>query len=196
MRRRYHRPFLVRTLQGHRLLDAAALLACSIYVDLNPIRAGIAKTPETSRYTSAYDRIRRFKAPRGQKKKTRNRQSADADAWLSPIQLVEESLEPKRSPQKRASNRGFLPLSLTDYLRLLDWSGRQVRRDKQGSIPQNLAPILERLKIVPQHWSELISQFGRWFGTAAGNSESLAQEATRRRRAWLQGSQRSQQVFG
>ena len=39
------------------LLDEASLLACAANVDLNPIRAAIAETPETSEYTGAKDRI-------------------------------------------------------------------------------------------------------------------------------------------
>ena len=39
------------------LLDEVALAACLAYVDLNPIRAGIASTPETCRFTSVFERI-------------------------------------------------------------------------------------------------------------------------------------------
>ncbi len=28
---------------------------------------------------------------------------------------------------------------------LLDWTGRELRRDKRGAIPDELAPILDRL---------------------------------------------------
>lgn len=43
--------------KAQRILDEAALLACCMYVDLNPIRAAMAETPSTSKFTSAYDRI-------------------------------------------------------------------------------------------------------------------------------------------
>ena len=39
------------------LLDQTAVIACMAYVDLNPVRAKQAETPETSRLTSVHDRI-------------------------------------------------------------------------------------------------------------------------------------------
>ena len=43
--------------KAQAITDEAGLLACSMYVDLNPIRAAMASTPEESIHTSAYDRI-------------------------------------------------------------------------------------------------------------------------------------------
>lgn len=39
------------------LLDEASLLACAAYVDLNPVRAAMAQSPEESQHTGAKERI-------------------------------------------------------------------------------------------------------------------------------------------
>jgi hypothetical protein len=53
-----HRKTWAGRFKSQPLLDEAAPLACSVYVDLNPIRAEIAATLEESEFTSGRDRIR------------------------------------------------------------------------------------------------------------------------------------------
>jgi len=176
------------------LLDEASLLACAAYVDLNPVRAALAESLETSDYTGAKDRIDDFKQRRGGaggvmhdwERSPRRRRSG----WLSPIEIDEQldATGPDQSAGgRRASDKGFLSsMSLTRYLELLDWTGRQVRRDKAGSIPASLRPILERLGLVPDAWCNLVQKFGQLFKRAAGSPDTMAAEASRRGQSWMQ----------
>jgi REP element-mobilizing transposase RayT len=97
------------------LLDERAVLTCMAYVDLNPIRATIARTPENSNYTSIQERIRQ-----------------PDDQALRPFAGCDDD------------DRG-LPFNLRDYLELVDWAGRQIRCDNKGHIPESAPPIVQRL---------------------------------------------------
>ena len=101
--------------KSQALLDDRALLACMAYVDLNPIRAAMATTPEQSEYTSIHERIKH----------------PESD-FLAPFS--EHDLD-------------ALPFKLKDYLELVDWGGREVRRNKRGYIPASAPPILVRLNM-------------------------------------------------
>ncbi len=174
-----------------RLLDDAAVLACSIYVDLNPIRAGISTTPETSEFTSAYDRLHALH------RHSASLHSTNAgDAWLSPVQVATrlEDLKEVR-PSRRASNLGFLNMDLDEYLELLDWTGRQTRADQRAAVPDELQPILNRLHVSEGMWIDTVLNFGRWFHRAAGRQTSLSQEAARHGRRWFAGIRHSRKAF-
>ena len=178
---------------SQKLLDETSILACAIYVDLNPIRAAITKTPEESCFTSAYERIQ------AREKRARRRghslSTSTGDQWMSPIELREEQHSLTSASRRRASDRGFLPLNLDQYLQLLDWTGRQVRNDKPGAIPAHLEPVLDRLQISTDCWADLVDSFGHWFHRAVGRPSSMAAECQRRGRAWLHGISHARQAF-
>jgi hypothetical protein len=168
------------------ILDEPSLLACAAYVDLNPVRAAMADSPEASDFTGAQDRIDDLRQRESDSESThdweRSRRRVKS-GWLSPVEIDERKddtgvdLEPTN---RRASRKGFLSISLTKYLELLDWTGRQVRADKRGSIPAHLAPILERLGIDVSGWCDLVVRFGKLFRRAAGTRPSISAEAERR----------------
>jgi hypothetical protein len=168
--------------------DEAAILACSVYVDLNVIRAGLARTPEESDHTSAQRRIEArqqiasavssddVEAAPGTA--TVASSSAAADAWLAPLALEESTTTagplPSNSPA-RCSDKGFLPLSLDEYLQLLDWTGREIVSGKRGAIPGHLEPIFMRLGIPASHWLDLTQNFGRLFQRVAGGRRACTE---------------------
>ncbi len=232
------------------LLDEAALLACSVYVNLNPIRAAIATTPEESAYTSGRDRIRSMLETSTRLTSVDQPSLLEAserpDVWLCELTLQETATEaasttavgagspPQESPSQagpiatavadavggcqasadsgptsgvaapiaaprrlhvRASDKGFLPIQVEHYAMLLDWTGRELRADKRGTIPDHLAPIMERLGLTRSNWVETVRGFGRMFKQAAGRSSSLVDAAARRSRRWFQGKAAARAAF-
>jgi hypothetical protein len=163
------------------------------YVDLNPIRAAVAQTPETSEFTSLHDRIADRQAATAARTTTAQETQAEHGpraGWLAPIALEPPQKAPRdRRTTRRLSNRGCLFLSLDQYLQLVDWTGRQLRLDKPGQIPAQLAPILTRLDCSPETWLDLVKNFRRRFATEAGRPETL-QTVSQLRRACRRSNQR------
>lgn len=157
--------------KSQALLDEAGLLTCMAYVDLNPIRAGLAKTPERSEFTSIQARIQVFKQPTHKQPKT---------------------LRPFR---RHRQDDDTIPYYLTDYLALVDWTGRAIRADKRGAISNAIPPILERLNIDPDHWLSYMQPQGNTFTHAIGRVEQLKSYALSLGQLWLQGIGPSQRLF-
>ena len=196
-----------------RLLDEAAILACAAYVDLNPIRAAMAETIETSDYTSAQQRALELResleVTTSEDKAASNdgHRSGEVENGDTP-QAMSSATPPSRQASKpiakslcplmldeaigelgacvhqggtRASDKGFLPMSVADYLELLDWTARQMRSDKPGSTPACAKPIFERLGIDAGAWCELTKDFGRLFSTVAGKPTVIDSTRSRTR---------------
>lgn len=86
-------------------------------------------------------------------------------------------------------------MNLDEYVRLLDWTGRQVRHGKCGAIPAKLQPILKRFGLQAESWLSVVTQWGRWFHRAAGRADRLTTWAQRFGRRWPQGITASRLAF-
>ena len=83
--------------------------------------------------------------------------------------------------KRRASNKGCLDMTLDRYLQLVDWTGRQLRKDKPGAIDKGLPGILQRLECSADTWLDLVRNFRKSFRTEAGSLASLAEASSLRR---------------
>jgi len=132
------------------------------YVDLNPIRAGIAATPEASEFTSIHERIQLIRG-----KKT--------------------SGSKLRGFHTQGSKSFSLPCGMQDYLHLVDWTGRAIRNDKRGHIDDRLPPILTRLNIDAAAWTQSMQPNGNVFGRAMGKLNHLHLHARTLGQSWIKG---------
>lgn len=176
--------------KSSRLGDTAAIVACMIYVDLNPVRAKMAESLEDSDHTSGQDRLVAELARRRVREYNRRKKLG-----VALTKRQETLLEKARDRTKRA---GFLvslnspssPLgrfSESTYLELADWTGRQVRSGKRGVIPEHILPILESLEVNTQCWVKTVERYGSLFHRLVARAEDMAKAARAKGRKWFQG---------
>jgi REP element-mobilizing transposase RayT len=199
------------------LLDEAAIAACMVYVDLNPIRAGQAGTPEESDFTSIQERIRAWQRDSMTTASVPGEAAQDIEPGSFGRDLripenagdnanpVSERITTMSNPLDGATlsacwatdsqRRGILRMTAAEYFDLVDMSGRLMRSDKGGVIDAGLAPILLRVGANPEAWVETISCFGSKFRLAAGLLSSLRRFADQIGRRWLKGIATARTAF-
>ncbi len=141
------------------LCDERALLAAMTYVDLNPVRAGMATRLEDSDHTSIKARL----------------DGAQDDALSQPL-----------TPILGKPLVALLPVTLGDYLALVEWTGQQVRPGKRGHLAK--APsVLNRFEAKPDRWSVRVKAIGSGYWRVVGEVDDLIERAQRLKQRWLRG---------
>jgi hypothetical protein len=151
-----------------------ALLTCMSYVDLNPIRAGLAKTLGDSDFTSIQERIAVYA-------KHQNKLKAKQTTKQQSIKLYPFNKPREKNPAKR------IDFELDDYMRLVDWTGRAIREDKKGVIPAEFAPILERIGLNPDAWLNSVSHYKENYFSVLGAIDRIKAFAQVRKKSWHRG---------
>ena len=80
-----------------------------------------------------------------------------------------------------------LPLGLSEYLELADWTGRILLPDKRGARDTAALPILRRLGLRESEWSCQVKGIESHYWRAVGAVEALMEKAKALGQCWLKG---------
>jgi len=144
-----------------------------MYVDLNPIRAKMTDSLETSDFTSIQERIKQYKSY--QKQQKNNKKQTGINVLQQPRQLMLFG---------NTTDKGTLPFILFDYLALADFSSRLIQPNKRGVIPKNMPSILNALNIEIDSWINTLNHFRRQYANFAGSKSSLMKCAHSHHHRW------------
>ncbi|MEM9067709.1 MAG: hypothetical protein AAGE52_04360 [Myxococcota bacterium] len=158
------------------LLDEGALLTCMAYVDLNPVRAGIASSLEKSEHTSIAKRI------------------AQLDTAMKSSELpVPKGLTPFAEQVPARSRRITVPMHYVDYLELVAWTGRAIRR-KGGTLKGEPA-LLAELKIRKDAFLAMMKRHGLPTASVLGRLDLVDSFAEAQGKHWVHGKGASERLF-
>ena len=202
--------------KSQALLDDAAVLTAMAYVDLNPIRAKLAETPEASDYTAIAERVAELQG-RAPPAPTTESAGDDANridrangARSRSEQPSEEDERPNLHKEQRLAGLTRAPLmpfdatgrlatavpfAFEDYLDLVDGTGRVIREDKRGFIRGETPLILERLNIDPEQFIRTAGRTLHRFGSAIGTPAHLTERCVSRDVAYLRGIRAARALF-
>ena len=159
-----------------------APLATCVYIDLNPVAAGIAEVPEASAHTSIKERVDHVEAQgRTEDLKAARTGSVAGSAasagleeshWLCPI-------EDRRllDSVREGMLEGF---SLGNYVLLVDHSARLFREGK-ATLSREVSEILDRLGTSASQWQAWLEKLrqgrllGRFFATTRQRLREVAE---------------------
>ena len=158
--------------KSQALLNEQAVLSCMVYVDLNPIRATLSDNLEDSDFTSIQQRI---------------------TAYSNRMSKGEDNIKNKSKPVKLAgftngSNiRNGIPYSLKDYFELSDWTGRAMRDDKRGYIPDKEPKIINKLGIDIDIWLDTVKEYSKSYHAFVGSEKQLKEVCETTGKKWIAG---------
>jgi REP element-mobilizing transposase RayT len=167
------------------ILDDESLLATCAYIDLNPVAAGIAITPEESLHTSFHARVEHC------------RQAGELDGLKDGLSTETSQTEMERThwllpiEDRREQGEAVLGLlggfTFSCYARLLDWTSRLLRTGKARVNPE-LASIFARLHIDAERWQSTLQSLlrpGKLVGQYFGRLQNLREMAARHGKRWV-----------
>lgn len=185
------------------LTSAKAVVLASQYTDLNPIRANLAETPETSQFTGVYERIQASQAQEkieGINEHINNGNAIHKDKKIEIDELSEKINSARWLAQFPKENEfqtmPFYKITERDYLDLLDWTGRILHPKKTGAIPHDIPHIFERLQIDKNEWLDTIINYDKLFYRIIGKMSVAWKMLTDTANQWFKGSKTNRKLFG
>ncbi|MDA1177850.1 MAG: hypothetical protein O2931_03540 [Planctomycetota bacterium] len=188
--------FVAERFRCKRIDCDGGLLACSVYIALNPFRAGLGDTLHDHPFSSYSHRYR-----------------GDA-AWLSPLFLDERAIaydqvaeltigedgvqrlvaQANLHPSPRCSEKGTLPLHWLEYQEISEWTAEHIgcrrglgQRAQEITVPKRIEELLQSLGIDPKFWLDTIDRYAELFHNFVALPSQMETIARRLKRKYVKG---------
>ena len=174
-----------------RLLDPAAVLAATIYVELNPLRANIVDLPGFAQFTSLTNRLNLIKVTAGEFPEylTRNSAIQEEFNWLETMELGRAKVNNIQLCDK------FLPVDTIKYLRVLQYVVCKDSLVNNSQTGASVNGILVRLGVIPENWRQTAMEFEKSYKLFAGSPEKLTAIASAQKKRCIHGVSTANQVY-